>query len=180
MKTLKLAVVCPTSGLPQNTEQARREVWAEVTRLLQPDLGKLFSSFYPVSTAWGVELNEPYGVVMGKDDPVRFMRIAVAATEVQNNAIDFHTGALLEKADMEKIFPVGDTLFCPVFVDGSDQEVTSHSIWHMGLAAGAVLPDCGIYFMEQRRAVASPEMVNAIAGNLANYAVCVVQMEVPV
>lgn len=51
MKTLHLAVVCPVSGLPQNTEQARQAVWAEVTGLLQPNLGKFYSSFYPASSA---------------------------------------------------------------------------------------------------------------------------------
>ncbi len=179
MKTLLLAVVCPVSGLPQNTEQARQAVWAEVTGLLQPALGKLYSSFYPASNAWGVELNVSYGVLLGRDDPARFMRIVVNATAVQNAAIDFHTNALLAGVDAEQVQEVGDTLICPVHLDETNRELESHSIWYLGLAAGVFLPDCGIYYMAQQSAIAKPELRTAIAANLAGYAVCVVRMEVP-
>jgi len=180
MKTLHLAVVCPISGLPQNTEQARQAVWAEVTGLLQPNLGKFYSSFYPASSAWGVELNVPYGVLLGRDDPVRFVRIVANATDAQNAAIDFHANALLAGVDPEQVREAGGALICPVHLDGTNRELESHSIWYLGLATGVFLPDCGIYYMAQQSAIARPELRTAIAANLAGYAVCVVRMEVPV
>ena len=178
MKTLHLAVVCPVSGLPQNTEQARREVWAKVTNLLQPDLGKMYDSFYPATSAWGVELNRPFGVLLGREDPVRFLRVLVAAQKVQDAAVEFHMAGLMAGVDLDQVQETDDALICPVHLDGTNQELEMHSYWHLGMAAGAFLPDCGIYYLEQQRAVAGPELANTIAGNLASYAVCVVVLEV--
>ena len=178
MKTLHLAVVCPVSGLPQNTEQARREVWAKVTNLLQPDLGKMYDSFYPATSAWGVELNVPFGILLGRDDPACFVRIVANATEVQNAAIDFHMAGLLAGVDFDQTHTMGDALICPVHLDGTDRELEAHSFWHLGLATGVFLPDCGIYYLEQQKAVVDAELRRAIAGNLASYAVCVVVLEV--
>jgi len=180
MKTVPLAVVCPISGLPQNTEQARQAVWAEVTKLLQPGLGKLYSSFYPASSAWGVELNVPFGVLLGRDDPVRFVRIVASATEAQSAAASFHTSALLAGADPEQARKIGGTLVFPVHLDGSNKELEAHSVWHLGMAAGVFLPDCGIYYLEQQTAVIGPKQQTAIASNLAGYAVCVVRLEATV
>ena len=180
MKTLLLAVVCPVSGLPQNTEQVRQMVWAEVTGLLQPDLGKFYTSFYPAPRTWGVELNEPFGVLLGRDDPVRFLHILTMATEAQDNATAFHMGSLLTGIDVSQTQTVGDTLICPVHLDGTNKELEAHSLWLLGIAGGKLLPDCGIYYIQQRRAVAGPDMAKAIAGNLAGYAVCTVRLEVPV
>lgn len=178
MKVLHLAVVCPVSGLPQHTEQARQAVWTEVTKLLQPDLGKLYDCFYPASNAWGVDWNVPFGVLLGREDPIRFMRAAVKATEQQNAAIDFHMAELLARVDTEQAHEVGGALI--VHLDGTDGALMYHSAWHIGLAAGALLPDCGIYYTEHRRAVIGPEQKTAIAGNLAGYAMCVVRLEASV
>ena len=180
MKTLLLAVVCPVSGLPQNTEQVCQMVWAEVTGLLQPDLGKFYTSFYPAPRAWGMEMNVPFGVLLGRDDPVRFLHILTMAKEAQDNAAAFHLGGLLNGIDVNQAQMTGDTLVCPVQLDGTNQELEAHSLWLMGIAAGKLMPDCGVYYMQQRRAVAGPDIAKAISNNLAGFAVCTVQLEVPV
>ncbi len=149
-----------------------------MTNLLQPGLGKLYDSFYPATSAWGVELNGPYGILLGRDDPAGFVRIAANAAEVQNAAVDFHMAGLLAGVDLDQTHTMGDTLICPVHLDGTDQELEAHSLWHLGLATGVLLPDCGIYYLEQQKAVADEELRRAIAGNLAGYAVCVVVLEV--
>ena len=100
MKGTNLAVVCSTSGLPQNTELARQAVWARATQFLQPNLGKLYASFYPAVHAWGIDLNVRFGVLLGREAPEQFIRILVAATEAQDASIDFHIGGLLSRVDL--------------------------------------------------------------------------------
>lgn len=178
MKTLNLAVVCPVSGLPQNTKEVQQAVWMNVTALLQPKLGTQFSSFYPASLAWGMPMHAPFGVLLGRDDPERFIDILLTASKVQNKAIRFHTEGMLEGIDPKTVCTVGNATICPVYLDGTDTALAAHSIWSLGIAAGELLPDCGVYYLEQGHAIADKEMRKAIASRLADYAVCVVTLEV--
>ncbi len=178
MKALNLAVVCPVRDLPQNASLVRNAVWAQVSGLLQPNLGRLYSSFYPASHAWGINLNTPFGVLLGRDDPLRFMHILAAAKMAQDAAIDFHVKALLSGVAPDEMCASGDTIICPVHLDGTDKALEAHSIWHLGMANGALLPDCGIYYAGQKRAIAGPELANDISARLADYAVCVVALEI--
>ena len=177
MKGTNLAVVCSASGLPQNTEWARQAVWAKTTQFLQPGLGKLYASFYPAANAWGIGLNVQFSVLLGREAPEQFISILNAATEAQNTAIDFHINALLRRVKPEQTHQMGDAIVCPVTLDGTDEELEAHSLWHMAIAAGTFLPDCGIYYVEQERAVAGPELRREIACGIGNYAVCVVRLE---
>lgn len=177
MKGTTLAVVCSASGLLQNTELARQVVWAKTTQFLQPNLGKLYSSFYPASHAWGTEINAPFSVLLGQEAPEQFIHILLAATEAQNASIDFHVNALLNRIAPEQAHQVGDTTIFPVALDRSDEELEAHTIWHLAMATGVFLPDCGIYYVEQKQTVASPELRREIACGIGNYAVCVVRLE---
>ena len=177
MKGTNLAVVCSASGLPQNTELARQAVWARATQFLQPNLGKLYASFYPAVHAWGIDLNVRFGVLLGREAPEQFIRILVAATEAQNASIDFHTEGLLSRVDLGQTQQMGDTIICPVTLDGRDKELEAHSIWHIAMAAGKFLPDCGIYYMDRSTAIADLELRREISRSIENHAVCVVRLE---
>lgn len=180
MKETNLAVVSSASGLPQNTELARQAVWARTTQFLQPNLGKLYSSFYPASNAWRIELNAPLGVLLGREAPEQFIRVLNAATQAQRAAIDFHINAMLKCVKPEQARQVGDTIIYPVAMDGTDKELEAHSVWHIAAASGVFLPDCGIYYVDQECAFAGPELVKEIACCIGNYAVCVVRLEATV
>ena len=177
MKGTNLAVVCSTSGLPQNMELIRQAVWAKTSQFLQPDLGKLYSSFYPAADAWGIGLNVRFGVLLGREAPEQLIHILCAATEAQSAAIGFHIKALLNRVKPEQTHQVDDAIICPVSLDGTDKELEVHSVWHMAIAAGVLLPDCGIYYVDQECAVAGPELKKEISCNIGNYAVCVVRLE---
>lgn len=177
MKGTNLAVVCSVSGLPQNAELARQAVWARITQFLQQDLGRLYSSFYPAFNAWGIDLNARFGVLLGRETPEEFVRVLIAATEAQNASIDFHIGGLLSRMDPEQTQQMGDAVVCPVTLDGTDKELEAHTVWHIAMAAGTFLPDCGIYYMERNTALAGPELRQEIARSIESYAVCVVRLE---
>ena len=83
---------------------------------------------------------------------------------------------MIKKVDMDKAQKAGDSLICPVVVDGSDPELMIHALWHISLQKGAPLPDCGIYYAALGRAVASQEEQRAILANPARYALCVVRL----
>lgn len=77
---------------------------------------------------------------------------------------------------MDNAQKAGDSLICPVVVDGSDPELMIHALWHISLQKGAPLPDCGIYYAALGRAVASQEEQRAILSNPAGYALCIVRL----
>lgn len=177
MKTTQLAVVWPVPSPPQNTRQIHQTVWAQTADLLKPGLGTLYASFYPASQAWGVSLNTPFGVLLGRDAPTDFVHILAAATAAQEAAIDFHVKSLLAGVNPDQVREVGSTLICPVHLDGTDKELEGHTLWQIGFASGVPLPDCGVYYAQQQRSLAGAELKKTIASHLAGYALCVVTLE---
>ena len=176
MKYNYLAVIIPRRWLPQNTEQAREQAWAAVTQLLLPDLGKWYSRFYPASQPWGQDISAPYSVVLGQEDPVTFLNVFHQAKKRQEEAISFHEIGMLSNIDLEQTQKIGDALICHVSA-GSNEAIKAHSLWHLAMAEGGLLPDCGLYYMEQKRAVLSPEQERAVSARPGDYALCAVTLE---
>lgn len=179
MDAIHLAVILPVDGLPQDTEDASQEVWGTVTHLLLPHLRKSYGKFYPAKKAWGYSVPEPFGVVLGKKAPDRFLRLYFEACRAQAAAIHFHVTELVKTVDpylLEKAIEE-KTLFCPVVVDGSNPKQTAHAVWQISLHEGALLPDCGVYYAKLGTALANREEQDAILANAAGYALCVVTLE---
>ena len=141
-----------------------------------PALGKLYRQFHPANDAWGHKLTSPFGVVLGCQEPELFLTLFLTGQQTQQEAVAFHAAAMIKKVDMDKAQKAGDSLICPVVVDGSDPELMIHALWHISLQKGAPLPDCGIYYAALGRAVASQEEQRAILSNPAGYALCVVRL----
>ena len=122
------------------------------------------------------KLISPFGVVLGCQEPELFLTLLLTGQQTQQEAVAFHAAAMIKKADMDNAQKAGDSLICPVVVDGSDPELMIHALWHISLQKGAPLPDCGIYYAALGRAVASQEEQRAILENPAGYALCVVRL----
>ena len=115
-------------------------------------------------------------MVLGCQEPELFLTLFLTGQQTQQEAVAFHAAAMIKKVDMDKVQKAGDSLICPVVVDGSDPELMIHALWHISLQKGAPLPDCGIYYAALGRAVASQEEQRAILANPAGYALCVVRL----
>ena len=176
MKFCNMAVVVPVNHLPGNGDGLRMQVWGKVSELLVPALGKLYRQFNPSDGAWGHKLVRPFGVVLGKQEPEHFLALFLAAQQAQQKAMEYHLSAMINKTDLDHAQKIGDSLFCPVVVDGSDPEMMAHALWHISLNKGAALPDCGIYYTALGRAVASEEEQRKILANPAGYAICTVSL----
>ena len=176
MKFCNMAVVVPVDQLAGNDEALRVQVWGKVSELLLPALGKLYRQFNPSNGAWGHKLVRPYGVVLGKQEPEQFLALLLAGQQAQQEAMEFHLSAMIAKTDLSDAQKIGDSLVCPVVVDGKDPELMAHAIWQISLHKGAPLPDGGIYYTALGRAVASMEEQRAILANPAGYALCTVTL----
>lgn len=177
MRASHLAVVFSMKQLPQNTGNVPATVWAAASRLLLRDLGTLYDSFYPSSRSWGVDIRTPLGVVLGRDDPARFLTLFFRAREKREAALSFHVSGALVENGFDKLRQVGDTLICPVMLDGTNKNLEGHIYWQEALVKGAILPDCGVYFAERMRSSVEPGMEKVIESNPADYALCVVILE---
>lgn len=178
MKANHLAVVFPAKGLPQNTVQACGAIWTQTSRMLLPGLGKIYDRFHPAAQPWGVEVPTPFSVVLGREEPCRFLRLYFQAREFREASIGFHVGGTLAETGLEKLHAVGNTLICPVALDGTNQRLEGHILWHMAMADGTILPDCGVYYAEQKRSTVEPGSEKLIESHPADYALCMVTMEV--
>jgi len=176
MKFCNMAVVVPVDQLTGSKAALSAQVWGQVSNLLMPALGKLYRQFHPANDAWGHKLTSPFSVVLGRQEPELFLTLFLAGQQTQQEAAAFHAAAMIKKVDMDKAQKAGDSLICPVVVDGSDPELMIHALWHISLQKGAPLPDCGIYYTALGRAVASQEEQRAILANPAGYAICVVRL----
>lgn len=177
MRANYLAVVFAMKQLPQNTEKVPVAVWAETSRLLRQDMGKLYSGFYPAARPWDVEIRTPFSVVLGRDDPTRFLRLFSEARMKRGLAIDYHVGGTLVETGFDNLRKIGDTLICPVALDGTNKDLEAHIFWHMALANGAILPDCGIYYAERKRSSVEPGLEKVIESSPEDYALCMVTLE---
>lgn len=172
-----LAVVFPAKGMPQNMGQARGAVWAETSRLLLPGMGKLYDAFYPAARPWGIGLRVPFSVVLGWDDPYRFLQLYVRARQFREESICIHVDGTLAETGLEKLQAAGDTLICPVTLDGTNKRLEGHILWHMAIASGTILPDCGVYYVERKRSIVEPGLEKLIESHPEDYALCMVTME---
>lgn len=172
-----LVVVIPMKWLPQNTELARTQVWAAVSQLLLANLGKLYARFYPAPHPWGQDIPNPLGIVLGREDPVTFLNLFYRAKKEQEDAVAFHSVKMLSNISPEQTNRVGDTLICHVTADGSNPALAAHARWHTFIMSGILLPDCGIYYLEQGQAMISPEQEKAVFASPADYALCAVTLE---
>lgn len=177
MKYNYLAVIIPAKWLPQNTEQARTQAWAAATQLLLPDLGKLYSRFYPADQPWGQALTYPFSVVLGREDPVTFLNVLYQAKKKQDEAVAYHSAGMLRNIDLDRTQKIGDALVCHVSPEGSNPALTAHSLWHLAMMEGMFLPDCGLYYLEQRRSVINPELEKTVTAHPGDYALCAVTLE---
>lgn len=176
MKFNYLAVIVPRRWLSQNTEQARTQAWAAVTQLLLPDLGKFYSRFYPASHPWGQDISAPYSVVLGREAPMVFLNVFHQAKKKRDEAIDFHSVGMLSNINFEQTQRIGDALICHVNAESNDA-MKAHSAWHLAMMEGPLMPDCGLYFLEQKCSVLNPELEKAVTAHPGDYALCAVTLE---
>ena len=128
MKSCNMAVIVPVDKLAGNDEVLRAQVWGKVSELLLPALGKLYRQFNPSNGAWGLKLVRPFGVILGKQEPEQFLALFLAGQQAQQDAMEFHLSAMIEKTDMSNAQKIGDSLVCPMIVDGKDPELMAHAI----------------------------------------------------
>lgn len=178
MKFSYLAVVMPVRWLPKNTEQARTQAWAAVSHLLLPNLGKFYSRFYPALNPWGQKIASPFGVVLGREDPVTFLNVFYQAKQKREEAVVFHSAGMLSHIDLDRTQQIGDTLVCHVSPDRSDPALAAHSLWHLAMMEGIFLPDCGLYYLEQNHSMPDRKLEQAAAARPADYALCAVTLEI--
>lgn len=127
MKSCNMAVIVPVDKLAGNDEVLRAQVWGKVSELLLPALGKLYRQFNPSNGAWGLKLVRPFGVILGKQEPEQFLALFLAGQQAQQDAMEFHLSAMIEKTDMSNAQKIGDSLVCPMIVDGKDPELMAHA-----------------------------------------------------
>ena len=177
MRANHLAVVFPAKELPQNMGQAYGTVWAETSRMLLPGLGKLYDRFYPAAQPWDVQISTPFSVVFGLNDPSCFLHLYFQARKLQKESIHFHASGMLAETGSEKFQTSGDILICLVTLDGTNKRLEGHAFWHMALANGAILPDCGFYYAERKHSMADSGLEKLIESHPASYALCMVTLE---
>lgn len=177
MRANHLAVVFPAKELPQNTVYACRAIWTQTSRMLLPSLGKFYDRFYPAARPWGVEIPTPFGVVLGRDDPCRFLRLYFRARAFREESVAYHVGDTLMESGFEKLQTAGNILICPVTLDGTNKRLEGHILWHTAMAQGVIMPDCGVYYVERKRSTAEPGFEKTIESVPADYALCMVTLE---
>lgn len=162
MRLNHLAHVMPVDLAAGDSNALRQMLWGKAVELLQPQLGKWYSRFEPAATAWGQSINRPYGIILGKNDPALFLFSFVAAKAQQESVIQLHLNSLPGGA-----YPI------------SRKEAAAHILWPLKMLDGELLPDCGIYFVEEQDSLVSKETDQRVLSQMNRYAICVVTLVAP-
>ena len=151
MKFCNMAVVVPVDQITGSKAALSAQVWGQVSNLLMPALGKLYRQFHPANDAWGHKLISPFGVVLGCQEPELFLTLFLTGQQTQQEAVAFHAAAMIKRWIWTRQQKAGDSLICPVVVDGSDPELMIHALWHISLqkarrsrTAGSTMPPSGV------------------------------------
>lgn len=176
MKSTQLALVFPLGDHHKNDNAARISVWSEAVAILQPLLGKVCSRFEPSVRAWKQDINQPFGVVLGRSEPAQFLYFYATGKHVQNEAMRFHLSGFLDQLE-----PVGENgedsgIYAVQITPGKNDALAAHLFWHISAMAGEVLPDLGIYFVKEKQAVVSDETDKEILSHIERYAICMVTL----
>ena len=171
MRSSNLAVVVPVDPT-QNAASLKTQVWGIVTDLLTKYLGRYYGSFFPVQKAWDSEIKNAFGVVLGSEDPLCFLSLMVNAQQNQQNAENFHMGFLFR--EIKKVDDGSHVI--PIVINNENEEVMFHLAWKVLAEGGIVLPDYGIYYMQQKKAFISEEEEQHIISHVADYAICIVRV----
>lgn len=175
----RLAVIVPVDISSQDRESLRQEVWETVISLLLPGLGTYYRTFYPENLTLEHKSAEPFDIIFGEASPEEFLLFYIEACCAQASAIEYHTEAIMNTADLEHTRQKtdDDTLICPAVADSSNQERIAHATWYLAIHEGALLPDCGVYYAGLHRGIISRDEQKEILENLAEYALCMVTLE---
>lgn len=177
MKKCQIAVIVPVSGTATENEIGSIQVWSQAAEAVKPALGKFCNRFYPAGEAWGCAIHDPLGVVFGKKEPEKFLKIYLAALQAQRQAIQFHLERLITAEDLDSSSKIGDALICAIEIDAEDTERVAHAAWYMCMQKGVLFPDCGVYYADHKRALVTHAQERAILENPAGYALDVVAVE---
>ena len=173
----QIAVVVPVPEESAENKSSSVQVWGRASELVKPALGRFCGKFYPADEAWGYKIRDPFGVVFGKKVPEEFLAIYLAALQAQQSAVRFHLENLITAESLDCAGKIGDTLICAVHVDAEDTERATHALWYACMQSGVLFPDCGVYYADHKRAIATQEIVRNILANPAGYALSVVSVE---
>ena len=166
MKASHLAVVVPIDPAETNGNATRTEVWQKTAELLMTQLGKRHSRFEPAVQVWKQTVGQPFGVVMGKKDPAMFLYFYAAAKAHQEAAIRYHMAGFLDGIEpISKNEQAGVSVYA-VEVKDDGKDMAPHMLWHIAMITGELLPDCGIYYLREKRAVADDEMDKQVLSHL--------------
>lgn len=105
----------------------------KATQLLLPDLGELYSRFYPAGRPWGQDISAPYSVVLEQEEPVTFLNLFYQAKQKRDEAVAFHSIQMLSNINFNQTEQIGDTLVYHVTADESSKALEAHFAWHLAM-----------------------------------------------
>ncbi len=174
-KTATVAFLHPMDGLNGDDRAISEQLWAKTTELLTPALGKFYTRFEPAVDAWGLPVNTPYGVVLGRSDPRKFLVCYIKAHEKQDESVKFHMGGFLSGFEIGNSFGEGNVQgFQLNPKENAGPDVSSHLSWHLGMMAGEPFPDAGLYYVPARQAVINESLERQVLSSVGSYALCMV------
>lgn len=171
-----LAVVVPVRNRAGDDRKVRETVWQQVAGLLLTQLGKRYSRFQPAAQAWGQTVDRPFGVALGRSDPALFLYLYTQAKARQEEAIHFHMDKLLDGMDIQSESVCRNIILCTVSSKEDGDATRPHMLWHLAMMGGELLPDCGLYFMEEKKPFADNALEEKVLSRLDRYALCIVKL----
>lgn len=171
-----LAVVVPMWNLTGDDQKLRETIWRQVSGLLLTQLGKRYSRFQPAARAWGQTVDRPFGVALGRSDPALFLYLYTQAKARQEEAIHFHMEKFLDGVDIHSTSVHENIILCSVNTRDDCDATRPHMLWHLAMMGGELLPDCGLYFMEEKKPFADNALEEKVLSRLDRYALCIVKL----
>lgn len=175
VETLALVIRMEDRGL--SDEQKCVAAWSKAVEMLLPQMGTWYDRFQPAGTAWRKSVRNPFGVVLGSEQPA-FMQFYALAKQAQERIVRHNLETIEKLTDGIKplgSFQNGRISICSM--EGTKgMDFVKRIAWQDEIIDGKLVPGAVLHYCADGDKQFDHQTDARILGSPQQYALCLVDI----
>ena len=175
VETLAFVIRVEDRGL--SDEQKCAAVWSKAVETLLPQMGTWYDRFQPAGTAWHKAVRNPFGVVLGNEQPA-FMQFYALAKKAQEKIVLHNLNTLERLAGGVKnlgTFQDGRISICSM-ESAKGMDLVKRIVWQDEIIDGKLVPGAVLHYCADGDKQFDHQTDARILGSPQQYALCLVDI----
>jgi len=175
VETLAFVIRVEDRGL--SDEQKSVAVWSKAVETLLPQMGTWYDRFQPAGTAWNKSVRNPFGVVLGNEQPA-FMQFYALAKQAQERIVRHNIDTLEKLTDGIKTFGTfqnGRISVCGM-EGAKGMDFVKRIVWQDEIIDGKLVPGAVLHYCADGDKQFDRQTDARVLGSPEQYALCLVDI----